>query len=291
MTNASRTGLLAIDVGTSRMKLAWYSPGKESLEELPTPDDFLELQSTADAELLSQWTNNLPLAGATCLLASVHRETTQWLTNELAARGLATIQELLHNDLPLTIHTTHPDQTGIDRLLNAVAANRLRQPDRPAIIVDMGTAITVDLVSADGAFDGGGILPGIHLSARALQTGTDVLPLVELDESQSPPEALGKSTEAAIAAGLYWGAVGAVRELIDRLSARCETVPELFITGGDGSQIAASLSGKVGVRGQGSGDRGTPVDCSLPTAPCSLSPFLHPHMVLAGIQITAQELS
>ena len=65
-------------------------------------------------------------------------------------------------------------------LLAAVAANRIRTADRPAVIVDLGTAITVDLVSSDGAFQGGAILPGIEMSARALHDYTDLLPRIEM---------------------------------------------------------------------------------------------------------------
>ena len=61
-----------------------------------------------------------------------------------------------------------PDMVGIDRLVDAVAVNRLRDAKRSAAIVDVGTAITVDLVSANGAFLGGAILPGIAMAARAL---------------------------------------------------------------------------------------------------------------------------
>ena len=107
---------------------------------------------------------------------------------------------------------------GIDRLLAAVAANRLRNPKRPAVIVDLGTAITVDLVDAEGVFRGGAILPGIAISARAMHDYTDLLPHIPMAELEEPPPALGRATVPAMRSGLYWGAVGAVRELIERLA-------------------------------------------------------------------------
>ena len=85
------------------------------------------------------------------------------------------------------------------------------------MIVDVGTAITVDLVSADGAFLGGSILPGIQMAARALHHFTDLLPLVNVSDLSTPPPPLGTSTESAMQAGLFWGAVGAIRQLIDQL--------------------------------------------------------------------------
>jgi type III pantothenate kinase len=133
-------------------------------------------------------------------------------------------------------------------LLAVVAANRLRTPDRPAIVVDLGTAITVDLVEADGAFAGGAILPGIGMAARALADQTDALPHVVLTHAETPPSPLGKSTKAAIEAGLYWGAVGAVGELVSQLTERLQTQPDLFITGGASRTIADSMKGDARVQ-------------------------------------------
>ena len=73
------------------------------------------------------------------------------------------------------------------------------------MIVDVGTAITVDLVSADGAFLGGAILPGIQMSARALHEFTDLLPLVDVSDLTAPPPALGTATDAGHAVGAVLG--------------------------------------------------------------------------------------
>src|SRR6185312_7996787 len=107
-----------------------------------------------------------------------------------------------------------------------------RSADRAAIIVDLGTAITVDLLEAGGAFAGGAILPGIATSARALDERTDALPRVPLEFLDKPPVPLGKSTVSAIESGIYWGAIGAIRELIGQLAAPLKRAPDVFITGG-----------------------------------------------------------
>jgi type III pantothenate kinase len=128
------------------------------------------------------------------------------------------------------------------------------------VIVDVGTAITVDLISADGAFLGGAILPGIQMAARALHHFTDLLPLVDVSELAVPPPALGDATESAMKSGLFWGAVGAIRQLIEQL---CETASsdgwggsstaspttrslvaaptQVFLTGGAGAAVAELL--------------------------------------------------
>lgn len=135
--------------------------------------------------------------------------------------------------LPLSINLPAPEKVGIDRLLNAVAANRLRAEGQPVIIVDTGTATTVDYVSASGAFEGGAILPGFQLCAASLHEYTALLPLVEVDElSGPPPAALGRSTREAIRSGLFWGQVGAVKELISQLESRANPQALLVVTGG-----------------------------------------------------------
>ena len=134
-----------------------------------------------------------------------------------------------------------PDMVGIDRLLDAVAANHLRRPDQPAVVADVGTAITVDAVSAEGAFLGGAILPGIAMSARALHEFTDLLPLIEMSELSQPPPALGTATTAAMQSGLFWGAVGAIRELAERLAKHLEGEPAIYLTGGAGPAVAELL--------------------------------------------------
>lgn len=150
----------------------------------------------------------------------------QWLGEQ---RPRERVEVLKHQDLPLSIGVSHPEQVGMDRLAAAVAVNQRRSPDRPALVVDCGSAITCDLVSASGVFLGGAILPGWHLATQALANQTDRLP--QISWTDPPAEALGKSTEAAIASGVYWGTLGALRELVLQLSQSLETAPEKFLTG------------------------------------------------------------
>jgi type III pantothenate kinase len=139
---------------------------------------------------------------------------------------------------PLEIDVRAPERVGTDRLAAAVAANDLRSPHRAAVIVDAGTAVTVDLVTPDGVFRGGAILPGIQTAATALAGATDALPLLENLDLSSAPTAVGKSTQEAMRSGIVWGCVGAVRELIGLVSRQCETPPEIYCTGGDGMHLA-----------------------------------------------------
>lgn len=149
---------------------------------------------------------------------------------------------LAHPDLPIAIDVLQPDRVGLDRLAAAVAANRLRDAGRPAVVIDAGTALTVNLVTADGVFRGGVILPGFKLITSALAERTDLLPLITPDLSAENPPVIGKSTEAAIQSGLYWGTVGAVRELVARITQELQAAPQLFVTGGDAQRLARHMA-------------------------------------------------
>ena len=152
---------------------------------------------------------------------------------------------LKYSDLPLEVSLPEPERVGIDRLLGAVAVNRLRTATRPAIVIDVGSAITVDLISSIGAFLGGAILPGIVMSARAMHNFTDLLPMIAMDELADPPAALGMSTVGAMRSGLYWGSIGAMKELIARLAESLPSssaAPEIFLTGGAAPLVADFLN-------------------------------------------------
>ena len=103
--------------------------------------------------------------------------------------------------------------------------------------------MTVNFIDSAGVFQGGVILPGFRLIARALSAGTDLLPTVDTSfHTTTPPHVSGKSTEEAIRSGLFWGGVGAIRELIGRVSAELDSPPQLYVTGGDAKLLVKFLS-------------------------------------------------
>ncbi len=129
-------------------------------------------------------------------------------------------------NLPLVIEVDFPDKVGIDRLLNAIAANARRLPGQIAIVIDSGTATTVDLVDETGAFRGGAILPGFELGAKALHQYTALLPLIQHHRLHDRvPAAVGRHTTEALESGLYWGHVGAVKQLIESIRSEHPTPP------------------------------------------------------------------
>lgn len=240
MNDTFREAVIAVDVGNQRAKLGMYSrppnPGST------TPQRVLHLPHEAPLEALAAWLENAASTSLAWFIGSVNRPATTRLVDWVRRnRPEDRIVLLTCADVPLEVRLPEPDMVGIDRLLDAVAADRLRSPESAAVVVDVGTAITVDLVSADGAFLGGSILPGFAMSARALHQFTDLLPLIDTATFQDAPPVVGHCTEAAMRSGLFWGTVGAVRELVDRFGRETGSVSTVFLTGGTAQLLTTAL--------------------------------------------------
>jgi type III pantothenate kinase len=237
-----RSPLVAVDVGNARIKLGLFAGGCRA--EIPEPVRVLPLLDDApQPDRIAPWLADEGRQPLAWWIASVNRPAATRLIDWLGEhRRQDRVMLLASGDLPLTVGLERPDMVGIDRLVDAVAANRLREVGRAAVIVDVGTAITVDLVSAEGAFCGGAILPGIQMSARALHEFTDLLPLVDAAELSMPPAAVGTATVAAMKSGLFWGAVGAIRQLVDEFGkAAPGRRAQVFLTGGAAEGVAELL--------------------------------------------------
>lgn len=264
--------LVAVDIGNSQMKLGVFvlaaADGADVLS-LPEPLATLDLPidhatGQFDDSRLADWCTEQQLARALWRIGSVHRGAAERLVAWISASfsplpNIPSPRLLKYQNIPIRVRTDVPARVGIDRLLAAFAANHLRSSERAAIVVDLGTAITVDVVEPDGAFAGGAILPGIGMAGRALAEQTDALPHVRFDPSH-PPSPVGKSTTSAIEAGLFWGAVGAINELINQQAADLALPPDVFVTGGAGGTVAGPLAEHHRVR-------------------------FEPHLVLAGIAL------
>ena len=238
----SQSPFIAVDIGNTRTKFGLFDGGARG--GLPEPTTTVEMLTERFTQRrLADWLKENSIVDVAWYIGSVHQKATATLFDWLGRGGSPEIRaEILdYRRFPIQLAVEHPEKTGIDRIAGAVAANRIRKPDEPAIIVDAGTALTVDLVAADGVFRGGAILPGIGMSARALHEFTDQLPLIPMSELLEPPPALGTSTVPAMQSGLYWGAVGAMRELISRLSEGQAKPPLVILTGGAAPAVAKLL--------------------------------------------------
>lgn len=112
----------------------------------------------------------------------------------------------------LNIHYHNPSEVGTDRIATAIAASEFFA-NRNLIVVDLGTATTLDVVTEQRDYLGGAILPGIHLSMDALQSKTAQLSVVKIIK---PKKAIGQATAESIQSGLYFGQLGMIRELAER---------------------------------------------------------------------------
>lgn len=141
-------------------------------------------------------------------------------------------------DLGVGIDYPKPRSIGADRLANAVAVAQLYGV--PAIVVDFGTAVTFDVVSAAGDYVGGVIAPGLEVMTNYLYQRTALLPKLTLSE---PPRAIGKTTRDAMMSGAVFGYRGLVRELVRRLTAEnfSRKKPRVIATGGYARLIAQKL--------------------------------------------------
>ena len=142
-------------------------------------------------------------------------------------------------DFPVPIETSlaEPEAVGVDRLLAALAA--WESVRGAAIVVDVGTAVTVDAVDGEGRFLGGAIFPGPSLGAWALHERTAALPEVSLD---APVAAVGANTESAIRSGLVLGAAGAIERLVAEQREVLGPSARVLATGGGLCHLAGLLT-------------------------------------------------
>ncbi len=135
-------------------------------------------------------------------------------------------------DTGLTICYDNPQEVGADRVVNSVAA--YHRYGGPCVVVDFGTAITFDAISARGEYLGGLICAGIGITVESLFAKTARLPLVEF---RRPARLIGSNTVASMQAGLYYGALGMIDGILERLLAELGPETKMVATGGQARLI------------------------------------------------------
>ncbi|MCC8036853.1 MAG: type III pantothenate kinase [Bacteroidales bacterium] len=221
---------LTIDQGNSAAKLAVWDG-----ENLVTHC----LHDRLDPSRLLKLTSRYPLRGAIYCSVAASGAT---VINALRHAGMR-VYELTHlTPLPIQLGYRTPKTLGHDRIAAAVGAwNRHRGEE--VLVVDIGTAITYDLVTADGVYLGGNIAPGPRMRLEALNHYTARLPLVELDQ---PVELWGRDTCNALRSGAINGVVGEIEYYRSQLSPQAVTV----ITGGDSDLITPHLTFQADIEPQ-----------------------------------------
>jgi type III pantothenate kinase len=133
----------------------------------------------------------------------------------------------------MSVHVDNPMEVGADRIVNGVAA--FHQYGGPCVVVDFGTAITFDVISAKCEFLGGVIAPGIGIASEALFSRTARLPRVEIKD---PGKVIGTNTVTNMQAGLYYGAVDMVDGILTRIKTEINAEPTVVATGGQARLVA-----------------------------------------------------
>jgi type III pantothenate kinase len=138
-------------------------------------------------------------------------------------------------DLPIPVLTDDPAKTGVDRVVSVAAA--YEQLGNACVVVDAGTAITVNFCSNKGEFLGGSIAPGVAMMLDALHEHTAGLPRVDFTKEDLPLANIGRSTDDAIRSGIYHGVRGMVKELVEAYATEIGVWPEVIATGGNASLL------------------------------------------------------
>ena len=138
-------------------------------------------------------------------------------------------------DLGIEIFLDRPEEVGADRLVNAIAAHEIYKG--ALIVIDFGTATTFDVVDAKGNYCGGAIAPGINLSLEALHMAAAKLPRIAIGK---PEKAIGTGTTTAMQSGIFWGYIGMIEGLTERMKKEFGEDMTVIATGGLSSLFAKS---------------------------------------------------
>lgn len=218
--------LLLINIGNTRTQVGTYRDDKihnpESICHSAPTRELEQLLAKSYAEISSN-TNVM------VLISSVKKRAKEDVMQVLRSIDAGPVL-VLEEDLSVPIGRQLDPETivGTDRLLNAAAAfSHLKQS---CVVVDAGTAITVDFVDGKGTFHGGAIGPGATIMLQSMHQHAEQLPEVSFEK---PDEAIGHNTAQAMLSAVYYGIRGMVRELTEQYALTAGSYPAVVVTGGD----------------------------------------------------------
>jgi type III pantothenate kinase len=229
--------IIAIDIGNTNIHIGLFFDGEEkSVESIAGKS-----QARLTQCLKSAW-EQIPILESSkegkrdgvVVVSSVKPAWTR-IVRGIAEKSLGENILVIGEDIPLpmTCWADEPDKVGTDRVVSAAAAYAVAQD--AVVVADFGTAVTIDLVDANGIFKGGVICPGFEISAKALKENTAQLPNIKVTKPKAP---YGKNTTDAINCGLYYSIVGALQEVIRRYAEEIGKWPQTVITGAGAKVIA-----------------------------------------------------
>jgi type III pantothenate kinase len=221
--------VLVVNVGNSRVAMGVFAAGELSKVRRVNLEDRANLPGVIKELWEEIAGGQMPAVAG----ASVNPTQMEWLEHQFLEITGQQVQWVGKDiDVPIDVLTEKPAATGIDRVLNIAAA--YEEMGKACVVVDAGTAITVDCCNDKGQFIGGSISPGVSMMLDALHEKTAKLPRVQF---AAPTEAFGKSTEQAILHGVYHGTRGMVKELVENYATDLGEWPEIIATGGDAQAL------------------------------------------------------
>lgn len=253
---------LAVDIGNSGAKVVPLPVGAQSPLPLPiriswphksVPSPSAEFWEKSLQQIWGEHLTNVKSDddSSEWWISSVNRPACNSLMEFLGRRPKCRIELIDYRRIPLEIHVDFPDRVGIDRLLAAFAASRFSL-ERPLLVIQAGTAVTVDLLdkcpskSKDirwtDQFEGGAIVPGVPMMLQLLNTAADLLPKVVPAELVELPPLPGRNSQAAMLAGTASSLVGGVQHLVLRYRQNFGTHIPIVLSGGDGPLLAPHLT-------------------------------------------------
>ena len=171
------------------------------------------------------------------IIASVAPELTELFSKNITSNTAVKTHVIAHDSYPdLKSKYDNISELGIDRLCNVVYA--IEKFKNSVIIIDIGSALTFEIIGAEGYFEGGMILPGIDLSSKALELNTSLLPKIEKKEIDF---FIGKNTIECISSGIINGLSATCDSFIKKIEKELNTKMKVILTGGDASLIGKKM--------------------------------------------------
>lgn len=221
--------LMTLNVGNTRLAIGVFAAGElvyttrvPHTEREKWPDllrqAWAKIQDSDEPAIAGASVNPSVMESLEHVAQQVTGQKVEWIGREI--------------DLPSRVLTDPPSETGVDRICNVAAA--YEQLGKACVVVDAGSAITVNCCNDQGDFLGGAIAPGVAMMLDALHDKTAKLPRVDL---AVPKGVFGRNTTEAIRHGVFFGIRGMVKELIENYATELGSWPEMIATGGDAAML------------------------------------------------------
>lgn len=219
---------LIVDIGNTNAKIAIFS-GEEII-------NFEIVEYTKLMDILESYLDKFNIKKS--ILSNVGAKI-EGLNNFLS-NNFYHINLDFNTKLPISVNYETPKTLGVDRVALAVASFNASKGNN-SLVIDMGSCITYDFITAEGVYEGGAISPGLNMRFKAMHNFTESLPLVTIIESQS---IIGKNTEMSLINGVVHGITAEIDSYIDKLTEYFGKI-SVFICGGDQPFFVKKLKNSI----------------------------------------------